>query len=330
MIEKILQDWYQISPQEITKMGIGAGSDTYVITAGEEQFVLKFSSKSDINNPELEPELCNFLLKKGIPVCEFILNKSGHYIGEEKEKIFHLQRFIKGKTYGWNEAPDWFMKESAQMLGKIHTILEEYPKLPEGIGKGFFEFMKPETARKFYEGSLQTARRLGHIEIEKDLDYRIEIVRHFSDYKIDVEKLTCKNTHGDYFISQFICGEGKIRAVIDWTTACLHPVIWEIMRSFVYAEPSCVNGEINSERFIEYVGNYLEYAPLNKYDIEMLGKLFYYQIAVCDYYGQFYGSDAANREIYLEQAVFSTKMIRWFEKHIEELTERLEETFLNK
>jgi len=57
----------------------------------------------------------------------------------------------------------------------------------------------------------------------------------------------------------------------------------------------------------------------------MAAKLFYYQIAVCDYYGQYYASTAANREIYLRQAFLSTGLLRWFEKHIEELTNTMTE-----
>jgi hypothetical protein len=52
-------------------------------------------------------------------------------------------------------------------------------------------------------------------------------------------------------------------------------------------------------------------------------KLFYYQLAVCDYYNQYYQSAAENRNIYLHQARFSTKLMKWFEGNIEHLTEML-------
>ena len=54
-----------------------------------------------------------------------------------------------------------------------------------------------------------------------------------------------------------------------------------------------------------------------------MAPLFYYQIAVCDFYGQYYASEAGNRGIYLHQAVFSTKLLHWLEEHAEDLTAKL-------
>ena len=62
---------------------------------------------------------------------------------------------------------------------------------------------------------------------------------------------------------------------------------------------------------------------LNAYDIENAGNLFFYFLAVCDFFGQYYQSMTRNRSIYLEQAQLSAKMLRWFDKHIEELNIRL-------
>ena len=93
------------------------------------------------------------------------------------------------------------------------------------------------------------------------------------------------------------------------------------MRSYVYAAPECANGEINTEKLAEYFKSYCRFAQLNDYDLQSAAKLFYYQIAVCDYYNQYYTSTADNREIYLRQAVFSTRLMRWFEENIELTTE---------
>lgn len=67
----------------------------------------------------------------------------------------------------------------------------------------------------------------------------------------------------------------------------------------------------------------MEYAPLNAYDIENAGKLFYYFLAVCNFYGQYYDSISENRSIYLRQAEMSSRLLVWFEKHIDQLNEKL-------
>lgn len=325
-MKELLKQYYDLGITNMKKATVGAGSDTYFVDGETARYVVKFPAVSEINHPEAEAEVCAFLQKKGLSVCRFIRNNRGEILStDEKGRVFHVQEYVEGTLYDWNTAPDWLLKEAAEVLGQIHTALKEYEGLPTGIGADFFRYMTPEHALHSYEGTLETARRKGDTEIEKDLLYRAELMKRFPKYCFDMDKLTCSATHGDYFISQMLCGENKINAVIDWTTACVHPVVWEIVRSYVYAAPECANGEIDTEKLIAYFNSYCKYAKLNGYDIENAVKLFYYQIAVCDYYGQYYTSDADNREIYLRQAVFSTKLLQWFEKHIEELTKALRE-----
>lgn len=312
-----LKNQYNLEPIRIEKSSVGAGSDTFFVTCAEGKYVVKYPASSQINHPEAEPELCAYLNGMGIPCCRFLRNLSGEYLTVDSSgRLFHVQHFIEGRMYGLNEAPDWLLAQSAQMLGKIHRALKAYPGLPVGIGAQFFQYMTPESALKSYKRSLSIAQSLGDTGIMEDLTYRIGLMARFPDYRFRMDELTCCPTHGDYFISQILCGENAINAVIDWTTACVHPVIWEIVRSYVYAAPSCRDGEIDPDAFSAYVSEYLKYGILNQYDLEQMLPLFYYQIAVCDYYGQYYGSNADNRHIYLHQAKFSTKLLRWFDAHL--------------
>lgn len=142
-------------------------------------------------------------------------------------------------------------------------------------------------------------------------------------YEFDINKFSCGNTHGDYMISQLIWLGEKINGVIDWTCACRHPYIWEIVRSYVFMAPEARQGELNIEALIRYIVNYMEFGSLNTYDIENAGKLFYYFLAVCNFYGQYYDSISENGHIYLKQAYMSSRLLVWFEKHIDELNDKL-------
>ena len=62
---------------------------------------------------------------------------------------------------------------------------------------------------------------------------------------------------------------------------------------------------------------------LNSYDIENAGNLYFYFLAVCNFYGQYYDSLSRNRYIYLEQANMSSKLLVWFGKNIDALNDRL-------
>ena len=98
----------------------------------------------------------------------------------------------------------------------------------------------------------------------------------FPAWRFDLNRLTCRNTHGDYFISQLLCEDGSIdRSLL---ARCVHA--------------------------------YCRYGTLNDCDLENLERLYLYQIAVCDYYGQYYASAAANRHIYLQQAQHATHLLR--------------------
>ena len=177
-------------------------------------------------------------------------------------------------------------------------------------GAGFFANMTPRRALESYRRSFAAAIRLGDTESARELEWRMDLMERFPAWQFDLNKLTFRNTHGDYFISQFLCEDGHLTAVIDWTTACVHPVIWELVRSFAYSAPCCAEGEIDGELFEQYLAAYCRWGELNPYDRENLYRLYFYQLGVCDYYGQYYASSAANREIYLRQARHGTRLLQ--------------------
>jgi len=323
-IQNILKKQYNIRIDSCKKLNIGAGSNVFHIIADNgEQFILKNAHVNEANNPQNEPEICKHLLSKGIPVSEFLPNIYGKHIVYDKDKIYHMQKYVSGENYEMHGAPVWLMEEMPRMLGEIHTALANYAPLPMGIGENFFTFMTPLNALKSYEKSYQYALTNHLNELADDLCYRIGLMRRLDIPEINFGKLTRANTHGDFFISQIICNNMKIAAVIDWTTACVHPVVWEILRSFVYGNPNCRDGVIHIPDLVEYTKAYLSKASLNRYDLEMMPYVFYYQISVCDYYNQYFHSDADNRYIYLQQARLSTKLMKWFELHGNEISHAL-------
>jgi len=324
MIQKLVQEHYGFKVTKYEKLSVGAGSNTYHITAGNgNEYILKNANINEANNPQNEPKLCEYLFAKDIPVSEFIKDVNGDYLWENDNDVYHMQKFVFGKNYDMHCAPDWLMVKMPQMLGKIHAALRDYEDLPIGIGENFFKYMTPQTAIVSYRKSYEYALENNYSNLADDLSYRIELMSRFNVPKINLSNLTLSNTHGDFFISQLICSDTKIAAVIDWTTACIHPIVWEIIRSYIYGSPRSKGGNIVISDLIEYTRNYLKYAPLNEYDLKMMPYVFYYQISVCDYYNQYFQSTANNRHIYMEQAVLSTKLMKWFEKHVDELSEAL-------
>lgn len=310
MCKRLLEERYGLHPLELRRAGAGAGSDVWFADCAEGGFVVKLPEESEMSRPENEPQLCEFLLARGIPACRFVKNAEGGFITRDScGRAFTVQRRIAGTTPAWNTADGALMRDSAELLGRVHSVLAEYPRLPEGIGAGFFAYMTPERAAQSLERSLFTARQAGAAEAP-EIAWRLELARKMPPPDFDMARLTCCNTHGDYCVNQFICENGRLKAVIDWTAACVHPAVWEIMRSFAYSAPCCAQGVIDRGELSRYVEYYARFSPLSEYDLAQLERVFLWQIAVCDYYGQYYASPAANKELFLRQARHATLLLK--------------------
>lgn len=86
----------------------------------------------------------------------------------------------------------------------------------------------------------------------------------------------------------------------------------EIMRSYVFMAPEVRDGEINIDALLDYINAYLRYGSLKPYDVENAGRFFFYFLAVCNFYEQYYASLSGNRTVYLEQANMAAGLLSWF------------------
>lgn len=82
------------------------------------------------------------------------------------------------------------------------------------------------------------------------------------------------------------------------------------LRSYSLADEKCKNGELDTENFKKYLELYLKYGSINDYDIEIMPSLYMYQNLVCDYFYQYYHSKYKNKNILLENAIFTYKQCK--------------------
>ena len=73
-MNQLLHRLYGLTPLDTEKSAVGAGSDTYFVRCEEGKVVVKFPAGSEINHPEQEPALCEYLNQAGIPACRFLKN----------------------------------------------------------------------------------------------------------------------------------------------------------------------------------------------------------------------------------------------------------------
>ncbi|MGN0603891.1 MAG: DUF2087 domain-containing protein [Oscillospiraceae bacterium] len=325
--EQLRMRIYKLYDIEIDSMETsenGAGGLTYFVTADGKKYVVKYPTDNEMNHPETEIKVCEMLLEKDIPACRFIPNKHGKMLStDESGRRFTVQHFYDGVTYNYNEAPENLQRKSAVLLAKIHEAMKDMENIPVGIGADFFVYRRPEYMNGAYTDTLRQATDNGDNDLADSIRSNMRIIGSMPAYEFDINKFSCGNTHGDYTISQLIWLDEKMNGIIDWTCACKHPYIWEVVRSYIFMAPEVKQGEINIEALLRYIADYMEFGSLNAYDIENAGKLFYYFLAVCNFYGQYYDSISENRHIYLKQAEMASKLLAWFEKHIDELNEKL-------
>lgn len=60
-MKKLLKRHYGFDFLNMEKSSVGAGSDTFFVTCADGKYVVKYPAASDINHPEAESELCEYL-----------------------------------------------------------------------------------------------------------------------------------------------------------------------------------------------------------------------------------------------------------------------------
>lgn len=272
----------------MSQMNNGIGSNSYYILCDKGEFIFKDIEHNHMNYPENENIVLRILKDDDIPVPEIYITVHGDTVIYEGEKKYHMQTFVDGKIYKHNTAPGWLLCQSAEMLGRIQNSLSKLQPLPLGLCQGFFDYFTPEAAIINHTNALKIAQDIGDNDIAEAIKDKINLIQKHKDLKFNFNKMTCRNTHGDYSINQIICRNEKINAVIDFTSACVHPVCWEVIRSYLFADVKCKNGGFDTESFKRYLEHYFKYGILNDYDIEIMPSFYMYQNLVCDYFYQYY------------------------------------------
>lgn len=75
------------------------------------------------------------------------------------------------------------------------------------------EMQKSQVGAGILSNSLFVAAQCSDRQSVAELQWRIDFIECFPQWQFDLTKLTLRNTHGDYFISQFFCEEGHLSAV---------------------------------------------------------------------------------------------------------------------
>ena len=327
-IRALLSEHYGITAKEIRRLAMGSANCYIIHTDDATVFLKEFQSgflKKDI---EREALLLEHLSRNGVPTARFIPTRRGGFVLINEDHPLALQEYIEGEAYTYDAFPLTMLPSLARMLGTIHGALKEYP-LPTDMGTNWLDDYSPDEAATFYDELMLLAggraddpnvlHLLGDLQYKKELAYRCESCKPY------FEGITYGGTHGDYQGCQVIGRDGEIRAVIDFSSARVLPLVWEVMRSFVQSsDVSRADATVDCDALCDYVREYLKVNSLTRRDLEAMPYVYLYQLARSRYgFRQYLTTDSEDREALLRFAFWRTDMCRYLEEHADEISEKL-------
>ncbi|MFS0748975.1 phosphotransferase [Oceanobacillus sp. 1P07AA] len=314
----VMDEYYDLKIKQMSQLTNHDVAVTYHLNTTKGSYVLK-RLPSYIQDTETEGNLVKFLYENDIPVAQIIKSNRGTYSFSLNGENYHLQEYIHGDIYDLNCGNEWFKDLSAQNLGKIQDVLSHIPKLKTGIIiENFFTNEQINKAKQSYLNTLRKAKKSNDIMTIQDITNRLEYLKTIRNFTFDYSKFTCTNSHGDYYTSQLIYNDKKIYT-IDWTDACHLPASWELIMSFAYTDPKAKSGEIESNSLKRYIDSYSKNFSLNKYDLFNMSYLYFFQLAVSNFYEPY---EQLPRE-YLEIARLTTRQLAWLNTNVDSLASQL-------
>ena len=327
IIDIVTNDYGLLGTIEINYINRGT-ANIFKITVDDKNYILKeFNSERTLKYIEKEINIINYLSTKGILVPRYVVLKNGKYYTNIENRIIIMQEFVEGEILEDNSAEYEQLIKSAELLGKLIKALEQYPELDSE------DIINTKFSKKYLLDSIQKIK----LEQEKIKDDNLYKEKFIEDYETKIQiaeelvsrfdfdimnKLTIKNTHGDYCNLQLIYNNKKDITVIDFETAKRMPIIWDIMRSYCYMDKDAKDGNINIENLKEYVREVNKYVQLNQYDLKYAAYIFLIQLTGSVFGYREYNNNYEQKNL-LRFALFRTNICKDLYKNSNKISKEL-------
>jgi len=314
----LIESNYDLKVSDMKLLDKHFGTEIYVVDADTQRYIVKVLPLY-FENIDIEGFVTDYLYNHGHKVARLLKSRDGSYVIRAPEFQFTVQEYIEGSTLPVNSAPGWFLEKSADFLGKTTLALKDYGSLPLRFGKDFFAADTAIRKKQQYISELEKAKKSGNQKTVSIWEEQIQHLERISRFRIDTDRLTYANSHGDFHIGQVIVKEQDI-TVIDWSSACRLPVCLDVITSYVFASPACREGAVDVEGLSTYIRAYTRHFPLTEYDIKAMPYVLYFWHCICNYRPD---ELAYIAEKYQPIAMLIQKLLKWLYVHVEELSECL-------
>lgn len=320
----LIEHYYDLQVSSIKLLDKHFETEIYSVKTNVGNYLVKVMPLL-YQNVDSEGMIAEHLARHGLNVPRFLPNREGSYVTKCQDNQFTIQEFVEGKTLALNSAPDWFLEKAADFLGQTTFALKDYGPLPLSFGKDFFTDGNALQKIQQYRDEQKSAKA----DLVPIYTEQIHHLERIAQFHIDTDRLTYANSHGDFHIGQVIVQDRDI-TVVDWASACRLPICLDIATCYAFASPHCSEGALDAEGLSRFIRTYTKHAPLTSYDIQALPYVLYFWYCICNYSPAELASIAANHHLsenYQPIAELIQKLLRWLSVHVEELSEKLMETF---
>lgn len=314
----LIKDNFNLKVSDIELLDKHFGTELYLINTNAGKYIVKVLPLY-MENVKNEGELTEYLYNHGLKVARFLKSKNDTYVVKNNEFQLTVQQFIEGDSLSVNTAPDWFISKSADFLGDTVLLLKDYEGLSLRFGKDFFSTKTVYRKIWQYKKELVKAKKAKEINIVPIWEEQIRHLKRISKFRIDTEKLTYANSHGDYHIGQAIINNNNF-TVVDWSSACRLPIGLDVITSYVFSSPTCAEGEIDADGLKKYISQFTEKFPLTEYDIKAMPYVLYFWHCMCNYRPD---ELADMPDSYKAIAKLINNFLNWLYDNVEELSKKL-------
>ena len=313
-IRGLLNSEYGLELLDCISLELGS-ANCYKVHCKEGVFFFKeYQSEFTKDKVDKEADIVKLLISNDFPVAEFIKTANGKNCVLYEGHVISLQQFIEGKSY-LNDLPHSLLMESAKYLGVMHSLLKDYP-MEISMDYDWAVGFSSEAVSQKFNGLLsaldENKSDPNYVRIHDDLVFKMKLMDSIDAWKEYFKGITYTSTHGDYTACQLICDGGRIKAVIDFSSAGCIPAVWEIMRSYIQSGGVSRNGSyFDVGDFSLYVKEYVKYSPLTERDLEAMPYIYLFQLAQSSYgYKEYLVTKTENKEALLDFGFWRTDICR--------------------
>ena len=273
-ISEILDKEYNIECTSVSKIKGGSANSYHILSLDGDYVLKEFQDGFDVNRVQRDIDITKLLKESGIPTPTYVYNMDNRAYCYHEKNIVTLQEFITGDVKEYHTLTEEQCKEAAMYCFKILKVLNKS------------DIVLPSFKMEIFDLNTlgSSVDRCNYLVDKCKDDVIIKMLCNKKKMLLDacmidfshIKDITFLKSHGDYNNSQFIYDkDGRIKAILDFASAKKLPIVWELLRSFIFMDRTYNKGKFSLDGFINYLKYFNKDKILTEWDIEYMFMVYY-------------------------------------------------------